>query len=307
MKWLLLVLTLVLSLSAFAGDVIDSDSGIKGPKYSEILNTMDSWKAEHPSLVSVEEYGKSVQGRPLKMVIVGKKRFRSNQARPTLIMSGSTHGNEYLNLEDRIPEALLNEAETMGSVRNYIEQGGMFLFIPIMNPDGYDARQRENAHGVDLNRDWDVKAAHFKGFKEVETRALVSKYAELKSRLRLKFNVTVDYHCCAGAILYPWSYTDNSIPVDDLEKHKALGKMADSHLQIEYGTTGQILGYHATGTTKDYYYESHGALSFTYEGRYGKEDKLFDQHLEWWRDMIDFVSQEDLLKKLLVFAYLKNS
>ncbi len=292
----------IVSGTSFAGNVTDSDSGIQGPPYSKILSEMNRWQSEHADISTVEQYGKSVKGRPLKMLVVGKKRFSQFKNRPAIVMSGSTHGNEYLNIEDRIPEALLKSAGKAGSVKTYLDEGGMFVFIPILNPDGYESRSRENAHGVDLNRDWDVNAANFKGFREVETRSLASKLNELKSRLALRYQVTVDYHCCAGAILYPWSYTAEPISNEQLVKYKRLGKMADSHLDIEYGTTGDILGYYATGTTKDYYHESQGALSFTYEGRYNKEHKLFDKHLEWWHDIVDFVGQGELIKNFLLFS-----
>jgi len=296
MKWFLFVLIVLLSVSTFAQETEDSDSGIQGPKYSEILETMEKWQSNYPSITKLEQYGTSVKGKPLKMLIVGKNQKKQNRLRPTLVMSGSTHGNEYLNIEDRLPEILLNDSKSKGPVKNFIENDGVFIFIPILNPDGYDARKRENANGEDLNRDWDVKAANFKGFKEAETKTLASKINSLKSDLGLKLEVTVDYHCCIGAILYPWSYTSKPVPAHDLTSLKAMGNMADNVLDIESGTTGQILGYYPTGTSKDYYYESHGALAFNYEGRYGKEDKLIDEHVTWWREMVEFVNASQWMK-----------
>jgi len=46
-------------------------------------------------------------------------------------------------------------------------------------------------------------------------------------------------------------------------------------------------------------FESHGALAFTYEGRYGKEDKLIDEHVTWWREMVEFVTVSEV--RYLVF------
>lgn len=304
MKGLIFVLFLCLTLSAFSHtEAEDSDSGIHGPKYVEILKSMEKWQATYPSISRIEQYGTSVKGKPLKMLIVGKNHKKPLSARPAFMMSGSTHGNEYLNIEDRLPEALLKETQNDGPVKTFIDEDGVFIFIPILNPDGYDSRQRENAHDVDLNRDWDVKAANYKGFKEVETKSLATKLNALKTEMGLKLEVTVDYHCCAGALLYPWSYTSKPLPALDLENHKSIGKMADANLEIEYGTTGQILGYYPSGTTKDYYFESHNALAFTYEGRYGKEDKLFDKHVEWWREMVDFVNQSQWIKNFSLLPH----
>ena len=149
----------------------------------EILQGMDQLKKQYKDLVTLIEYGKSVEGRPLRLMVAMKKNRRFAE-HPTLVMSGTTHGNEYLNIEDRLPRALLAKSRQRGNISRFLEEGGAFVFIPILNPDGFESRNRENAHGVDLNRDWDVRAASYQGFKEIETRALAD---ELDSVDR-KFN-----------------------------------------------------------------------------------------------------------------------
>jgi len=269
-----------------------SDSGIHGPKYSQILTQMAQLQSQYADIATVLDYGKSVQGKTLRMLLVMKNNSTS-AARPAIIMSGSTHGNEYLNLEDRLPELFLKKSKSNGPVAEYLDQGGVLVLIPILNPDGYDARQRENAHGVDLNRDWDVPPAGFKGFKEIETRALAQRLEALSTQYRLSFRLTVDYHCCVGALLHPWAYKKEKLPAADLAKHAAIGELANRHLgEIEVGATGEVLGYFPMGTTKDYYYDRYGALSFTYEGRYAEENKYLDKHLSWWEDMVGLVSSQ---------------
>ncbi len=66
--------------------------------------------------------------------------------------------------------------------------------------------------------------------------------------------------------------------------------------EIKVGQTPVILGYSAKGTSKDYYYEKFGALGFTFEGRYGKEDSYFDEHTKMWLDILGFFnSTENIL------------
>jgi len=284
MKNLVLVAALGAALSFADTSFVDSDSGIFGPKYSEILKKIETWKADYSEISTVIDYGKSIKGRTLRLLLVMKPGNFSY--RPTFLMSGSTHGNEYLAIEDRLPEELLKKSGGPSAVRSFLDKGGVFIFIPILNPDGYDDRKRENAHGTDLNRDWDVPSAAYKGFKEVETKALADKLASLQQIYGLTFKVTVDYHCCIGALLYPWSYTEKPIPQAALTKHQAIGKMAKDALAIESGTTPVILGYKALGTTKDYYYDKYRALGFTYEGIYSKEKNNLPQHVAWWETMI---------------------
>jgi len=291
---LALICALWVSFSAFpAGDW--SDSGITGPSYSKILSEMKRWHETYPGLTELVDFGKSVRGLPLRMMIARKPGRFSD--RPTLILSGSTHGDEYLHLEDRLPEALLQQSRQTGSIQRFFDRGGAFVFIPIMNPDGYEARTRENAEGVDLNRDWDwdLAPAGFKGFTQIESQALRRQLERMElPPYRLHYQISVDYHCCAGALLYPWAYQAKHIPEADFSRHLAIAQMASELLNIDYGATGEVLGYFPLGTTKDYYYDHYGMLAFTYEGRYGVEDSYFSKHLEWWKKMVGYLNQEQL-------------
>jgi Zinc carboxypeptidase len=283
MNRLLLISSLLLSLHIFAA--IESDSGIFGPTYKKILASTEAWAAQYPDLVTLVDYGKSIEGRPLRMVIV--MRPNSRPERPAFLMSGSTHGNEYLDIETKLPIRLLEKHNSGGEVQKFLDQGGAFVFVPILNPDGYEHRERENAHGVDLNRDWTVPEANFEGFSQPETKQLSDFLEKLtKAPYHFKFKVTVDYHCCAGAILYPWSFTDKKLPEPDLTHHINLAKAAQKFLSIDFGTTGDVLGYFPEGTTKDYYYSKYHSLTYTFEGRRNTENKFLEGHIKWWEAMV---------------------
>jgi succinylglutamate desuccinylase len=271
-------------------DIEWSDSGVRGPKYSEILTLEEKLAQAYPELVQVLDYGVTPQNRKLRMMVVMRPGQRKH--RPAMLMTGSIHGNEYLNLEDRLPGELLKKSLLRGPVQDYLDSGGAFVFVPIVNPDGYENHDRENSHHVDLNRDWDLKVAGYKGFKEIESEALSSTLENLRKSDNLSYRITVDYHCCAGAVLHPWAYKGDSIAADDLERHRAIAKLAGDRLNISIGATGQILGYYPVGTTKDYYYTRYGALAFTYEGRVNEENRYLSGHLSWWEDMIRSLNAE---------------
>ena len=280
-----------LSLNAFAHLHTDSQSGIARPEYTEILALAEKWKATRPDLIDIYDYGTSVQGRTLRMVTLSKK--GNFGKRSTLLMSGATHGNEYLNIEDRLPAEILKLADVSGPVSRFLDAGGVYVFVPILNPDGYQGKFRENANGVDLNRDWDVKPVGYQGFKEKETRLLAEALDHLKTNQNLRFQVTVDYHCCIGALLHPWSYPSApELGEGEADKHRAVGELVSKHLKVEYGTTGQILGYYPVGTTKDYYFDKYRTAAFTYEGRYQKEPSYFEKHVRWWEEMTALVLGE---------------
>ncbi len=96
------------------------------------------------SKFSIVIIGKSVQGKPIYKYEIGNGKTR-------VFMWSQMHGNEstttkalfdFFNLihsNDEIGVTLLNEFT--------------FCFLPMVNPDGAELYTRENANGIDLNRD----------------------------------------------------------------------------------------------------------------------------------------------------------
>jgi murein peptide amidase A len=109
-------------------------------------------------------FGTSVLGRPLRAYRVGDR-----SSALTTVLLGNMHGNEPAGVR------LVNAVRADPRVR-----GVDLWVVPTMNPDGLAADSRQNAHGVDLNRNW----AHSwrrrtgpydsgpKPFSEPETRAM---------------------------------------------------------------------------------------------------------------------------------------
>ncbi len=87
--------------------------------------------------------GRSVQGRPIFVQIVG-------QGTDTALIMGSIHGDE------PAAGALVHLlAEYLRSDQQLLE-GRRVVLLPTANPDGVAARTRENARGIDLNRNFDT-------------------------------------------------------------------------------------------------------------------------------------------------------
>ncbi|MBS1958484.1 MAG: succinylglutamate desuccinylase/aspartoacylase family protein [Bdellovibrionales bacterium] len=290
-------LSCIVGSGAFGSDLpkeilgVDSDSGIHGPPYADLVKYFQALPAKYPGFVQVNQFGTTPKGRPQVVVRVAfpqqyRNKFATN---PAIEVSGSIHGDEYLNIEDRLPEWFLSEGIHTPEIQPFFKAGGMIYFIPIINPDGYDARERENSHGTDLNRDFMVKAGHVAGFKEPETQAIRNMLTTQIQTNNQRLVITFDYHCCIGAALYPWSFTNApQLPQADLARFRIAGQIIKGQFGAKFpvGRTPDILGYSAYGTTKDYFYESFGATSFTYEGERGKEDKKFAQHTQMWKQLI---------------------
>ncbi|MBV8710170.1 MAG: DUF2817 domain-containing protein [Solirubrobacterales bacterium] len=82
--------------------------------------------------------GHSVQGRPIVAWEFGRA-----SARRKILVVGCIHGNECAGL-----------AITAALRRQQVPNGVQLWLVPEMNPDGTAADTRQNAHGVDLNRNF---------------------------------------------------------------------------------------------------------------------------------------------------------
>ena len=125
--------------------------------------------------------GTSVQGRPIVAWTFG-----SDRARRKVLVVGCIHGNECAGLA--ITSALRSAA---------VPKGVQLWVVPEMNPDGTAADTRQNAHRVDLNRNfpylWQPIAdpTYYSGpfaTSEPETRAA------MRLVRRIRPAVTIWYH-----------------------------------------------------------------------------------------------------------------
>lgn len=294
LKYLLL---LVLSFSTYAyhpphkshlnivdGDSLKSDSGIRGPKFSEQVDIMKTTANKFENAKYIQ-YGASLKNKPLSALLFTPK---SGSPKKLSIITGAIHGNEYLNIVDRLPEALL--ASPKKSMQKYLANGGAVLFVPIVNPDGYDRRRRGNSRWVDVNRDWPNPADNKPRLKQPESSELAKWIDDYVLNNGLKVDIAVDYHCCVnGTLLLPWGYKkgEHMSTMNAARSKKMENFFINSFKSYgNIGTPPDIL-YSAVGTTLDYWHEKYDAISFTYEGRRNSEQKYLPNHVMWWNLMFE--------------------
>ncbi len=91
-----------------------------------------------PAIATTQLLGHSVQGRPIRAFVRGDP-----SATVTALVVGCIHGNEQAGI------AIANR------LRHWHPLAGVALWtLPDINPDGVAADTRQNAHGVDLNRNF---------------------------------------------------------------------------------------------------------------------------------------------------------
>lgn len=272
---------------------IHSDSGIYGRPYAEIVRELRLLESQHPDIANVITYGQTLRGRELTMIRIRKP--GNFDKRPGVLIAGSIHGNEFLNIEDRLPRWFL-ENQTDRGVSRFLDAGGVLWIAPILNPDGYEARTRGNNSGKDLNRDFDLKILNKKGFTQPETASLVSSLKSEVQSSTASLNITFDYHCCLGAVLYPWGYArNNNLSGEAKANHLRVGDFILKQFpSYKIGGTYELLRYTAVGNSKDFYHETFGATAYTFEGVRSREKDKFAEHTRMWSEILaDQASRSD--------------
>lgn len=251
-----------------------SDRGIKGvfsgyTTHSELLETIRNAATDHPDKARSLYIGRSVNGRE----ILGLRMSRCPETgcidKPSVAYMGPVHGDEVVGREmlvklikwiiDNDPENA--EAEML---LDYVD----LYIIPTLNPDGYEAKSRENAHGVDLNRAFPDRCGVDKrsegewtdGSDEPEITAIKNWL------LRYQPTGTLWFHGGAEVISYPYNARCNGgfprhgaslMPEDDLLKEFAYNYAQHNPSMIEgvhgpNGTTNGADWYFLYGGHEDY-------------------------------------------------------
>uniref|UniRef100_A0AAF5PMP8 Peptidase M14 domain-containing protein n=1 Tax=Wuchereria bancrofti TaxID=6293 RepID=A0AAF5PMP8_WUCBA len=137
---------------------------IKVHTNEEILNELTSLHEKYPNITYLYEIGKSVQGRSLIVLAIGKYPMKHSPGIPEFKYVANIHGNEISGRELLLCLANIlvinygkNEVLTRLVNRTRIH------LLPTMNPDGFTVaipgkyawlQGRTNAANVDLNRDF---------------------------------------------------------------------------------------------------------------------------------------------------------
>jgi protein MpaA len=124
--------------------------------------------------------GRSAQGRQIEAIEVA-----APNPKLAVLVVGCIHGNE---------PAGIAIARALEHVRP--PAGVAFWIVPDLNPDGVAANTRQNAHGVDLNRNFPWRWKDGEGVYDSGPRALSEREARIAYRLimRIEPAVSIWFH-----------------------------------------------------------------------------------------------------------------
>jgi len=245
--------------------------------------------AAAPELASVFSIGQSLQGRDiLALRLNTTAKGQAPSAKPGALFLGTHHSREHLSTEVPLLTARwLIENRSKPEIAKLLD-GRDVYFIPMVNPDGVEIdiaggqyhmhrkNGRDNGNGaigVDLNRNYgshcgesgsstDPESDTYQGpapFSEPESLA-VKRFIDARPNLKME----VSYHSYSELILWPWSWTSESL--DDARAVAAYKHMGEEMARMTGYTAEQSSAlYPSAGDTCDWSWEAHKIFSFTFE------------------------------------------
>jgi len=210
--------------------------------------------------VSLDTLGWSVQSRPIIEMRVAES--GDSTPRPTIYVHARTHPGEVQAF--RVTEQMIEQLLTDQPVARALREKAVFRIIPMYNPDGVELEfPRENANGVDLEREWD------KSPMQPEPAALKQRFVELMAgtqpiAVALNMHSTID----CERYFYFHDASGTSEHYAELERNFIEG--------VRVGFPGGIkpwdrsvswVGTRPTHFPESFWWENHGAsvMALTYE------------------------------------------
>jgi Predicted carboxypeptidase len=221
----------------------------------QIENYLQAVASALPAIATYKVLGQSGQGRDLVYLIINAT---CQASPPAIFANGTHHGDEPSSTEAAlaIPDYLLRRSTTDATVRSLL-QTYAFYVMPLVNPDGFALHTRENAAGLDINRDYSYPGrSDADSFKTLEA-GLVKSLQE-----SVGFRAAITYHSGAQEVLWPWCYTGDATADDSF--FTAAGQRTAQAMNFaiyqqsydDYPTQGEYIDYA--------YWKSH-TLASTFE------------------------------------------
>lgn len=275
--------------------------------YKSMKSLLEGFQQTFPKISKLYSIGKSVQNRDLLVFQISDQIERTEPGEPMFKYVGNIHGDETIGREVLISLIyhLLSNYNKDERITKLVNETNIFI-MPSANPDGFEnvregscfrSDGRENANGVDLNRNFPdhfvkTKEKNMYVNREKETIALMNWIMENK------FVLSANLH--GGAVVASYPYDDSlghqltnfysSTPDDSVFKHLAL-TYSKSHLTMAKeqhcgdsfvdGITNGAHWYDVPGGMQDFNYMHSNCFEITIELSCCKYPKRTALKQEW--------------------------
>ncbi len=232
-----------------------------------------------PKLVTVVEFGKSIEGRPL---LAAKLTSKPGDTLPAVRLTGGTHARELVPVElmRNLTKLLAEGYGKDATVTRLLDTRHVWI-VPVVNPDGRTRVEkgsdmwRKNArplgmgaNGVDINRNADDHWDGGNGMKWADDYHGEAPFSEPETQglrdlcLQVKFKASIDVHCYGGMLLWPPGYS-NDLSADE-PAFRTIGDKMAKPLGYRAGTIARTI-YKTFGDFATWEYSKLGTLAFAAE------------------------------------------
>ena len=258
---------------------------------AEIVAEMDRLAATYPAIVSPKfSIGTTIEGRPIWAMRVSDAPTVEDPSEPRVFLDAIHHAREPMGGEALLlfADALCTGYPSDPDVQRMVETRDI-LFVPCVNPDGYEYNRQTNpgggglwrknrrnngngTFGIDLNRnygwEWGPQWPGSSGTTSDETYRGPSSFSEPETRAVRDWQLahppamSLSAHTYGNLWLFPWGY-DTVLTSDDA-KYRAWSARMTATNGFEVGSPPEIL-YVANGVSLDWSYGQLGAFAFSPE------------------------------------------
>ncbi len=259
--------------------------------FSEVLSQLDSMRLLYPSLISPQNViGNSLQRRDIVAVKITHN-VTEPSSNPQVLYTALTHAREPQGMMNLMYYMwyLLENYGTDAEV-TYLLDNRQLYFIPVVNPDGYEANRRMqpngggmrrknmrsvtydyDSYGVDLNRNYGYQWGYDNsgssptptsgtyrgtaGFSEPEI-ATIRYFCQVNN-----FKTALNYHSSGNYVLYPWDYTTSF-------------ECPDSLLYAEYAKDMTVINHYTYGPSAKTLYGVNGGATDWFYGEQTEKNKI---------------------------------
>jgi len=237
------------------------------PLHSEYVTFMQNVAIDHPIIANLDTFGWSVNGRPLLMMKIST-RVTWDETEPEFCYISTMHGDEPPGMIFLMwfIDSLTDNYGIDPRITRLVDSCEIFI-NPLLNPDGYVAMTRRNAHNIDLNRNYPVPDGTIGEDNlfsvEPETDAILNWFPQHN------ISYTINFHTGALVANYPWDYKEPRTTDDSLYKFIAVNYSIRNPPMYSgsfpYGIINGYDWYEVDGSIQDWTYWTNGDLHLTVE------------------------------------------
>lgn len=242
------------------------------PSHAQITAKLQAAVAKRPDIMKLFSIGKSVKGKELWVVKISDN-VNADEVEPEFKYISSMHGDEITGRE--LTTFLVEEiAQKYGSDQELTElvNNTEIYILPSMNPDGSERKQRGNANGIDLNR-------NFPDISNPNSNSTAGRQIEnqfvMQFQASRKFSLSANFHGGTIVVNYPWDSKYERHPLDAFVKEISLGYAElnpemRSSTEFPGGITNGADWYVVKGGMQDWSYFWYNDLQVTVELSHAK-------------------------------------